>query len=970
VPFRDINAVKLSNLTQTVFSHKQISDFFKNYWDELNLKGVFFNYIPVKEKSFEQFINLPSSVDFLVIDWIKNQLTFGEPEPVFPLIGILSYIDLNISDILANQPIDPELKKYSVSAFQYLSLDEPPTKLLSYLRSPLNVQPLETKPTYEVIEQPKLESTRSVYGLVDNVTEGGYSVFECLLDGQDPIDLSDKSDSFKDCYYAIRSIMNYKTSRYKEAYQFLSKMTSYNPFRQTLYLTVSEAESSLINTQEEYDKDKYDTDDYQVIAFCHSVTAKVAYLTPLALIVYDNRVYYLNDRVKRDIMFPKNGQLITFSTQKSVWLPQKGEVAIWTPSLSDAERIIVTHAVLEEKKPLYQVHFIEYSPDQTELIRGKMKEIMSLTENDRFMPIFNLNNQLFVAGRPNQSRSVDDNAFFANMLGWRHLPSLILNYKPYVLGPLPTEDQCYNCAPISYIFSSLLKKEMESVSLDISKSQLSFLSNYLDTFSDRIDDDSIEYIKNALSKITDNNHEVENLVQEMLELPVIKAKLDDYIEINGKKLLATKSTIVNEINKLESKLKSLQEQIDTQSKEVSSLPTDLYDEIRKKFEEARHDGLKELANVAFFKSFISEKQSEPPIEVNSQVKRPSILGNGVDSRDILTHLGLSQAKIASLVASCELSKQAGAILALKGLGARLVVETLVSVVGGGKEAIIDMGVGVNDHDKLNAVLLPGSNQPPVMAVLDANLSPLDVYGRQFLDFVLTRIALQDPPHSHLLMSVSDSSRALQIPPNFMLNLVLIDLDNYERVPSVIEKSSDVVQASLLDEGEESLLSSLFWPPLAKKLRKYIEKLSPTADSVRLRTLASIFEHQKVSRAELDLPKKDIVTIELPSVGMSLDSSQKYDLPKNELETIKLVKKDDPLSDISNIDLVKVNMLVKEMSKIGLDNLKQRQDSNEVTQAIIEPPKNEPDQISSYKNESANNGNPKKQFPFGRLWDYR
>ncbi|MDR2301921.1 MAG: hypothetical protein LBF38_07780 [Deltaproteobacteria bacterium] len=469
-------------------------------------------------------------------------------------------------------------------------------------------------------------------------------------------------------------------------------------------------------------------------------------------------------------------------------------MAIWSTSFSDTDRMILTHATLEERKPLYQVHFIEYSPDQIDLIRARIKEIMVLTENDRFMPIFSLNNQLYVAGRPNQSRSVDDNAFFANMLAWRHLPSLILNYKPYVLGPLPPEDQYYNCAPISYIFSSLIKKEMESVSLDISKSQVAFLSNYLDTFSDRIDVNSIEYIRNALSKIADNNNEVDNLVQEMLDLPVIKTKVDDYVEISANKLLSQKSTIVDEINKLESDLKNLQGQVETRTKEMDLLPSELYDEIRKRFDEARHDGMKELANVAFFKSFISENPSEPTLQANDWAKRPSVLGNGVDSRDILNLLGLSQAKIASLVASCELSKQAGAVLALKGLGARLVVETLVSVVGGGKEALIDMGVGVNEHEKLNSVLIPGSTFPPVLAILDANLSPMDVYGRQFLDFVLTRIALQEPPHSHMLMSVSDSPRALQIPSNYLLNLVLIDLDSYERVPSVVEKAPDEVKA--------------------------------------------------------------------------------------------------------------------------------------------------------------------------------
>lgn len=855
--FKDIDKIKFCHIIQTISNHRQLSEFFKTYWDELISKGVNLKYLPVKEKAFEQFVDLPTSADTFIISWLDKQLIFIDPEPILPVIGMLSYIDLNINEILAKPPIDPEIKKYALSALCYLSQDEPPPKLLEYLRSPLNSNPTENGSSLGFAEAFSEDDSPS--DLPEAIRYGGYDVFECLLNGQEALDMTGKSESFRDCYYIIRSIMYYKASRYKEAYQYLSKLSPYCPFRLKLQQTIDDAESKLINTQEEYPRNFYDPDDFKVIAYCHSVQTKVAYLTPVALIDRENKLYYVFDRQQREIIFPNNGQLICFSNSKSVWLPKKEEMAIWSTSIKETEQNIKTNATLDEKKPLHQVHFIEFFPDQTEMIRDRMKEIMIMAEGDRFTPIFCLNNQLYVSGRPNQSRAVDDNAFFANMLAWRHLPRLLLNNKQYVLGPLPPEDIYYNCAPVSYTFASLLKNEMERVSLDLTKSQVSFLSNYIDTFADRVEVSSIEYIRKALDNIINSKDEVNNIVQEMLQLPVIKTKIDDYIEINGAKLLAKKTTIVDEINKLQIDHKALLEQIEKRKKEIDSLPAMLSDEINKRFEQARLDGMKELSNIALLKSFIPERQSNDSVDLKFSVKRDVISGKGLDLKEWLDLFGLSQAKVASILASCELSKQAGPIVAVKGLGARLIVEKLAASVGPLNGAtIIDMEVEVNRLDCLRQFLTIDDGSQPVLAILDANLSPMDIYGRQLFDYVLGRIAASDPPHSHILASLSDSAKALQIPNQFLSSMVLIDLDNYSKYVAVKDQSLEAVKDSLLHTGEETLLTKLFWPPLAKRLRGYIETLDPIRDAVRIRTLASVFEHQKLFRPEIGSAKK-IVT---------------------------------------------------------------------------------------------------------------
>jgi hypothetical protein len=930
--FKDIDKVKFHYLIQPFFNHRQLSEFFKTYWDELILNGVILKWVPVKDDAFEKFVDLPTSVDSLIISWLNKHLTFGEPEPVFPVIGMLSYIELNVNEILAKPPIDPELKKFVLSALHYLTQDTPPPKLLEYLRSPLKASHLEVEPS---IEAPTLSSEDEVSssGLTEALREGGYDVFEYLLNGE-PQDMSGKSESFKDCYYITRSIMFYKTSRYKEAYQYLSKLSPYCPFRLRLQQAIDDAESKAINAKEEYTKDTFESDEFQVIAFCHSVRSKVAYLTPVALINAENKVYHLLDRQRKDLLFPKNGQLIFFISAKSSWLPNYDEIAIWSTIVQESEHLIETHAALDEKKPLHQVHFIEFSPDQTELIRARMKEIMLRTEGNRFTPIFCLNNQLFVSGRPNQSRSVDDNAFFANMLAWRHLPRLPLNDKHYVLGPLPPEDLVYNCAPVSYIFSSLLKNEMERVSLAITKNQISFLSNYLDSFADRTEVSTLEYIRKALDNVMNSEGEVNKLVHEMVELPVIKAKIDEYIQDNGMKLLAKKLTIVDEINKLQVDHRELLHQVEKRKKELSAIPTTLYDEIKNRFEKARLEGIKELSEIAFFKSFIGEKTGIDSIDSKTPDKRVPVAGNKLDSKDWLTILGLSNAKIASINASCELSKQTGAIVAVKGLGARLVAERMALNCGVGCAAV-DMEVGINGHQWLGTILRPNEDQKSGLVILDANLSPLEIYGRPLLDTVMTRIASSVPPHAHILMSISDSPNSHPIPSHFLLNMVLIDLDNYSKSASILVQSIEDIKESLLNVAEGNLLSELFWPPLANRLRRYIEKLNTVNEQVRLRTLASVFEHQKQSRAENGLSATNKVTLEVPPGGLSINQNMEFVSLKNSVEKSVIAQQEPPKESY--------NVLLREslpqrgiildgqfFDLVGLDSLSIQQNASQKT----------------------------------------
>jgi hypothetical protein len=865
-----IDKAKLTLLLRLGFHHKQISDFFKSCREELIEKGVEIRYLPVKEKAFEKFIELPASVDPLILTWLQNNINLEEPEPVLSVIGILNYLEMNMSKSVSMPAAETDLKKYALSTLQLLTKEEPDQILLDYLRTPYQTLDLEPglatpEPTPEPIVQ-----------IVDNGIS--LDIFESALTGKAP-DFTDKSTNFVDSYYILKSMLLFSTSKYQEAYRQLTKVSPDCAFKSKLQHSIQAAEASTIDTDEEYLFEEYDPDEFEVIAYSRTqLPAKNAFLVPVAFIDNQNKILSI-DYAKRNLMFPSNGQMIYFPSQNYAWLPKLDEILIWRAKKTDNDRLIKTHAILNERRPIHQVFFIEYPPDQTELIRERIKSILTVTEGLRYQPIFCLDNQIYISGKPNQSRAIDDNGFYANMVAWKNLTKVNLLNKTYVLGPLPSNDFLYNCAPVSYIFSSLLKNEMERVSLGLNKNQVSFLSNYLDGFTDKVGVSNIEYIKKGLNSMLDSKEDIDIVVKQLLELPIIKKKVDTWTELMATKLLAQKNTIVDDIAKLKNDRQSLLSQIEKTKEEINTVPNKLFKEIKKRFEQAKDEGLKELANIAFYRSFLPSAEEELSNNnsnngnghhLKGPVKRliepiKSEQGKnggspGYDPREELELLGLSPNQISSLLSACEMSRQVGLMVGVKGLGSRLIAESLAKLVGSGynqngkgngqsaegSTVVIDMEVGVLSCDQLNSVLIGNGSPLNTLAILDANLSALDIYARSLFDYVLNRIAKNKPPYACIILSLSDSPLAVKVAPHFLQNMILIDLDSYSEDGLGFKHNPQEVKESLLNKEEGALLSTLFWPPLSSKLYKYINGLG-YSDNEHIKSLAALMIHQKRGR---------------------------------------------------------------------------------------------------------------------------
>lgn len=180
--------------------------------------------------------------------------------------------------------------------------------------------------------------------------------------------------------------------------------------------------------------------------------------------------------------------------------------------------------------------------------------------------------------------------------------------------------------------------------------------------------------------------------------------------------------------------------------------------------------------------------------------------------------------------------RAGMILVIEGIAARLVAEAW-----GRKDEsgcmLMECTIGLTDDSQLKGI---ASGEIRSAVVLDANLSPLEVYARPFIDLVQRRIT--NPGHVRplrIVMSLSDGVASLPLPRIIEALAVRISLDDkpdFIREDDVAAELEDIQDASA---GEA--WASQLWKPSLNALLQCLKDI-PTDDA------ALVLSVLKVGRA--------------------------------------------------------------------------------------------------------------------------
>jgi len=123
----------------------------------------------------------------------------------------------------------------------------------------------------------------------------------------------------------------------------------------------------------------------------------------------------------------------------------------------------------------------------------------------------------------------------------------------------------------------------------------------------------------------------------------------------------------------------------------------------------------------------------------------------------------------------------------------------------------------------------------VLAVLDANLSALDVYARPLSDLVFSRLAGIDHWQPFILLALADGVAALPLPKTFEQVSVLLDLDARYAFHNVSDLD-DLM--SMATDPENGTFYGRLWRPAADRLRTQIGGLDPETQALVLSVLTT------------------------------------------------------------------------------------------------------------------------------------
>jgi hypothetical protein len=155
------------------------------------------------------------------------------------------------------------------------------------------------------------------------------------------------------------------------------------------------------------------------------------------------------------------------------------------------------------------------------------------------------------------------------------------------------------------------------------------------------------------------------------------------------------------------------------------------------------------------------------------------------------------------------------------MGARLAVESWCYSFGVKKCVVLECAFGITEDQQLKALMQEG---PELIAILDANLSPIDVYARPVLDSITDFLSgpLENRELLRVILSTTDSLASLPIPKELERISVRISLDT---PPQFISDAEAKMVAELdLDEDEPPAWLTRLWGPAAKRLHKSISEL--------------------------------------------------------------------------------------------------------------------------------------------------
>ncbi len=833
--YQGINKARFKFLLRFGTGDDELRRFFSENRSLLILKGAKVQNLPRGWGArITSILNLPDGTDPVVQKWFSTNLTMIDPESVDELVGTFRLHEEEDEEIP-----ESDAKRLSRSCLIHLFSAVPASKLVEFLKSPLGDH--EQAPDHkaeldkEIVPQPSHTATELAF-----LDSGLASALVALLEGKDPDEylsgLPPAIASLVTGLYAIKEgYAEEATSTLEELDDFEQAKTALSNYALRLQKIKESSKSAILGIHlvhfDEAESPDFDFDRDQIIGKCtNDSSEKAVFIQPFAIQTWNGRLLSLEKRATREALFPNSGDVQAFIGQHYPRQPKRGEIGIWHIAPNEHHNPVPHHNnfhLKSAKSGVYEVHQVPFVSTDYDSVRGYIKEQMARSGRKQSEPILFLLRDNLIVGCPSGKDLTRDDGFNEGLLCWRDLSAFRFEGRLLVPGPLPAYEQ-YECATLT----STLKKFISNKKADtekLTKSQQRCLLDWVNSGEGHLNATRQARLLEELKYLENDDSGIASLLEEAMKYEKIVVRIEQSIQEKVDEQTGIKSELIKEIENLGKERNSLRKSIAKQEREKKALPSSVSKAIKESIKKANENAPGTLGQVVVFKALMEGMGSfnNPMHALGDDLSSNKFRTKDHDSKlfmDTLTSLGLSCKHARAVEMTGEAVFNAGMILVIEGIAARLAAEAWGCKNKSGC-ILMDCTIGLTDDGQMKSIAVGETRS---VVILDANLSPLNVYARFLIDHVQRRILSPDstkPPK--ILMSLSDGVASLPLPSNIEAMVVRVSLDH--KLDFIREDDVAAELEDMHDEDTGDTWGTRLWKPALSSLLQQLNDL-PTNDS--------------------------------------------------------------------------------------------------------------------------------------------
>lgn len=776
---------------------------------------------------------MPEETDRVVQKWFSEHLKMLDPKPVDQLLE-----DLRLYEEAGENPPEDEARRLSRSCLVHLFSSSPPAELMSFL-SPVQAEAAAEPPEVKEAPNPAANGQSE-----DALSEALGRVMVALAEGRDPDEyLSSLPPSLAAFVAGVQAVRSDRNDDVRIAMEALDHQPAAKALLSEYLAWKDSARSSgaarglqIVNFARPDDAFSFNFDRDEVLAVCTRDFPETAvFLHPSAIRASDGSWFDLSNDAYRKALFHSSGDLIAFPGGRDTpRQPKRGDIGIWRVAENKGSNTghRTNFHIASEKTLVYEVRDVPFDSSNHDAVREYIKHVFGELGTGATPLLFVLRDQLIV-GCPTGKDLMRDEGFEAGLPCWHTLAAFRFEGRTVVPGPLPPSE-LYECETLA----SSLRKLFAGDYWDTDKPTRTLARKLQDLIASgkpKLGSERAARLRAELATIEEHEGAMPALMEEVMRDPRIGAQVDKLVEAKVNVLVAQKEQLRKSIQQLEQKQTELLEQRRQAEREQKAVAPAIAKAIRGAFDKARADTLGTLGEVAVFKILMDElidrSPPQPVVEIAPSRLRPADVGDGASivrssiatgwsMAETLRALGVTPKAARAIEAVGTMARDCGLMLVVDGLAARVAAEAWLSE--GEKAGLaIECGFGETDDRAVRAAL---GHAPVALAILDANLSPFDVYARPLVDAVMHRLA---GIHGHsfrtrVLMSVAGGTAALPLPAVAESLSLRVYLD---RIPVFLEEAEAVAWFAEIEDTEEPVeWFAKLWKPARTKALNYLRAL--------------------------------------------------------------------------------------------------------------------------------------------------